>query len=316
MKSILCTMALLCLFLISNGQQDTLQTLYDSKSKELETLTNQLKKLTDETDALTKEVTGLKDKITPFPRWKFGLFGTTGFNLSNFSDWLSKETPNTSAATIGLTANGFMEVQQRKYFVKNAFNTNLGWLKFDDKDNPDDENNFQVTSDAFNFSSLFGWKIFPKLALSVLAEYRTSLLDGTFNNPGYLDLGGGGFTWTPTPNFRAVMHSLNFNWVFSKEGSDYESSLGAKIILDYTKQVNKTISWKSNLSVFGSYKDFNKLSNWTWINSFSTAVKGIGVGLDIGLRGNKQEALVKELNDNPIQMYWVLGLTYSLSKGW
>lgn len=317
MKSFLFTMVFLCLLQCIWAQEiNELQNLFNSKSKQLDSLKTHLKTVTTHTDSLSKEVAKLKDKITPFPRWKFGLFGTTGVNFSTFSDWLSKETPNTSAANIGLTVNGFVEIQQRKYFWKNTFNNSSGWLKFDDKDNPDDETGFQVSSDAFNFTSLFGWKIFPKLALSVLAEYRTSLLDGTFNNPGYLDLGGGGITWRPTTHFKAVIHSLNFNWVFSKDGSDYESSLGAKVILDYTKQFNKYISWKSNLSVFGSYKNLEELSNWTWINHFSTAVKGVGIGLDIGLRGNKQEALAKELTDNPIQVYWVLGLTYGLSKTW
>ncbi len=311
--------SILFLFLFSGlraQESNLLSKQYDSKSKQLDSLKIQLKTLTEQTDSLTKEVANLKDKITPFPRWKFGVFGTGGFNVSTYSDWLGKEAPNTTAVNIGLTVNGFVEIEQRKYFWKNAFNNNTGWLKFDNKDNTEDETGFEVASDAFNATSLFGWKITPKLALSVLAEYRTSLLDGTFNNPGYLDIGGGGFTWTPSPNFRAVAHSLNFNWVFSKEDSDYQSSLGAKVILDYTKQFNKDFAWKSNLSLFASYKDLKELSNWTWVNHFSTAVKGIGVGLDIGLRSNKQEASARELTNNPIQTYWVLGLTYGLSKTW
>lgn len=317
MKFLLYTLTFLCLFAPIYGQEtDSLQSLHLTKSKQLDSLKTQLKSVTALTDSLTKEVAQLKDKITPYPRWKFGLHGTGGFNVSTFSDWLAKEASNTTAINIGLTINGFMEIQQKKYFWKNAFNNNAGWLKFDDKEDDEEEVGFEVAADAFNATSLFGWKITPKLALSVLAEYHTSLLDGTFNNPGYLDLGGGGFTWTPTPNFKAVAHSLNFNWIFAEEGSDYQSSLGAKVILDYTKQFSENFAWKSNLSLFASYKDLNELSNWTWINHFSTAVKGIGVGLDVGLRSNKQEAAAKELSNNPIQTYWVLGLTYGLSKTW
>ncbi len=317
MKSLLYTLTLLYLSVSVHGQEmDSLQSLHLSKSKQLDSLNFQLETLIGQTDSLTKEVTNLKDQITPFPRWKFGVFGTGGFNISTYSNWLSKEASNTTAINIGVTINGFVEIQQRKYFWKNAFNNNTGWLKFDDKEGAEEEVGFEVAADAFNVSSLFGWKIVPKLALSVLAEYRTSLLDGTFNNPGYLDVGGGGFTWTPNANFRAVVHSLNFNWVFAKEDFTYESSLGAKVILDYNRQFSENFSWTSNLSIFASYKDLNQLSNWTWINHFSTAVKGIGVGLDVGLRGNKQEAYAKELNNNPIQTYWVLGLTYGLSKIW
>lgn len=317
MKPLLFIMALVCLAHGVLGQEtNELQSKYDATSKELDSLKAHLKVVTAQADSLTKVATKLKDKITPFPRWKFGLFGTTGFNVSTFSDWLSKEEPSTMAINIGLSANGFMEIQQRKYFWKNAFNSNMGWLKFDDKDDPEDDTSFKTASDAFNVSSLFGWKITPKVALSVLGEYRTALLDGNFNNPGYLDLGGGGITWTPNADLNIVLHSLNFNWVFSEEGTTYDSSLGAKLLLDYTKEFNKKFSWKSNLSVFASYEAFKKLSNWTWTNSFSTTFKGIGVGAEFGLRGNKQEALAKGLENNPTQMYWIVGLTYGLSKTW
>lgn len=319
MKSHLITLLFLCLCLClcSWGQEiSEVEQLFTVKSQELDSLKQHLKAVTIHTDSLTKEVAKLKDIITPYPRRKFGLFGTGGLNLSTFSSWLSKDQPNTVAANIGFTVNGLLEIQQEKYFWNNAFNNNLGWLRFDDKDNPDDESAFQVASDAFNFTSLYGWKINRVLALSVLTEYRTSLLNGTLNNPGYLDLGGAGVTWTPAPNFKAVFHSLNFNWVFSKAGSSYESSLGAKVILDYAQQFNSILAWKSNLSVFTSYEDIQELSNWTWINHFSTAVKGIGVGLDIGLRNNPQEAVARKLKDNPLQFYWVLGVTYGLSKTW
>ena len=79
---------------------------------------------------------------------------------------------------------------------------------------------------------------------------------------------------------------------------------------------------KSNLSVFQSYQSQN-LSNWTWTNSFGYNIwKNIGVGLDFGLRDNKQEALNYALKDgddtatfdnvdNKLQTYWMFGLNYS-----
>ena len=75
------------------------------------------------------------------------------------------------------------------------------------------------------------------------------------------------------------------------------------------------------MSVFQSYKTAN-LSNWTWTNSFGyTLWKGIGVGFELGLRKNKQEALnnakITDANasfssvDNKIQSYWLFGLSYA-----
>jgi hypothetical protein len=282
----------------------------DGKAAARDALKATIDELTGQFKSLDAEVTALTDQITPYPRWSVGAFGTVGLSFANYNDWLSKDLPNTSAATIGLSVNAFAHLDQEKYFWRNTGNLNLGWLKFDNKDSEEDINDFQVSSDAFDLTSLFGYKLSPKLAISVLAEYRTSLLDGRFNDPSFLDIGTG-ITWTPIPDLVVVIHPGNYNFVFHKSDFDYQSSAGAKIVADYAKKLTSGISWKSNLSAFLSYKD-SDLSNWTWVNSFSTAVKGIGVGFELGLRQNKQEALARELTDNPLQTYWILGLSYAI----
>ena len=154
-------------------------------------------------------------------------------------------------------------------------------------------------------------------------EYRTTLLNN-FNDPGYLDLGVGA-TWTPLDNLIVVIHPLNYNFVFADNDAIFDSSMGAKIVADYTRQIG-AIAFKSNFSTFQSYKS-GDLSNWTWTNSFSyTLWKMIGVGFDFGLRSNKQEALNYALGqfdpmgtadeptfdnvDNDLQTYYTIGLSY------
>jgi hypothetical protein len=117
-----------------------------------------------------------------------------------------------------------------------------------------------------------------------------------------------------------VMHPGNYNYVFSNAGNVFDSSLGAKIVADYTKKYGE-LSVKSNLSIFQSYKTTD-LSNWTLTNSFGYTIwKGIGIGFELGLRKNKQEALNNALIsnatetfntvDNKLQSYYLLGLTYA-----
>ncbi len=284
----------------------------ETKSAELATLEAQLKALTGQVGALKAEVNGLTDLLTPYPRWKVGALGTVGLNLTQFSNWLQRETPNTSAATIGFTMNGFANLQQKKYFWRNGANMNLAWIKFDDKDDGIDDNEFSVAADAFNATSLFGYKLSEKFAVSALGEYRTSLLDGKFNDPGYLDLGVGA-TWTPIENLVVVFHPLNYNFVFAEDDVNFESSLGTKVVADYAQSI-QNIAWRSNFSGFLSYKDAAGLSNWTWVNSFSTAYKGIGIGFELGLRNNNQESASRGLTNNPLQTYYVLGLSYSIAK--
>ena len=274
---------------------------------------------------LQGEVDALQAKIDALPGWKKGAFGTIGANLQGFNNWYSNAAPNSSTGNIGVTVNGFANLQQEKFFWRNSGNINLAWVKNDNTDIDDDSDSFDGTTDVFTISSLYGRKLSDTWAISALGEYRTSIINN-FNDPGFLDLGIGA-TWTPLENLVVVIHPLNYNFVFAENDAVFDSSTGAKIVADYTRQFNK-VNFKSNLSTFQSYKS-GDLSNWTWINSFGyTLWKGIGVGFEFGLRGNKQEALndiQTNVNnpdfdanatfgsiDNKVQSYWLFGLNYSL----
>ena len=277
-------------------------------------------------DAAQAEANALQAKINALPGWKKGAFGTIGGSLSNFSNWYAQDKPNNASGNIGFTVNAFANLIEDKFFWRNSLTTNLSWVKLDDKDNgTNDDNSFEPTTDVFNISSLYGRNIAKNIAVSALAEYRTTLLTN-FNDPGYLDVGVG-FTWTPIENLIVVVHPLNYNFVFADSNSVFESSLGAKIVADYTRQIG-AVNFKTNLSAFQSYKS-SDFSNWTWSNSFSyTLWKMIGVGFDFGLRSNKQEALNYALGqfnplavpteteptfgnvDNDLQTYYTIGLSY------
>lgn len=270
-------------------------------------------------DALLGEANALQAQIDALPGWRTGAFGTIGGSLSNFSKWYAQGAPNNSSGNIGFTLNGYANLIQEKFFWRNALTTNLNWVKLDNKDINTDEDSFKPTTDVFNISSLYGRNITKTLAASGLMEYRTTILNN-FNDPGYLDFGIGA-TWTPISNLVVVIHPLNYNFVFSEGETVFESSLGAKIVADYTRQIG-AVNFKTNLSMFQSYKS-NDYSNLTWNNSFSyTLWKMIGVGFDFGLRSNKQEALNYALAqtpatatgfddvDNDLQTYYTIGLSY------
>ncbi|GAA3633174.1 DUF3078 domain-containing protein [Flavivirga jejuensis] len=274
----------------------------------------------DSIAAIQARVNAIQSKIDALPGWKKGAFGTIGGSISSFKNWYSQGFPNNNSGNIGFTVNVFANLTKEKFFWRNSANVNLSWVKLDDKDDPTDSDSFREATDVFNITSLYGHKLNDKFAISGLAEYRTTILSN-FNDPGYLDLGIGA-TWTPIKDLVVVIHPLNYNFIFSKEDTVFESSLGAKILVDYTKQI-KAVSFKTNLSMFQSYES-SDLSNWTWTNSFGyTLWKMIGVGFDFGLRNNKQEALNYALDpetpttatsfedvDNDLQTYWMFGLNY------
>ncbi|MFV0571863.1 MAG: DUF3078 domain-containing protein [Xanthomarina gelatinilytica] len=291
-------------------------------SQTKEELKSEQKAKKDSISAIQARVDDLQKQIDTYPGWKFGAFGTIGASFSNFNNWYAQGSPNNSAGNISITVNPHAKLDREKYFWYNTANINLSWVKFDDKDDPNDDDSFRESSDVFNITSLFGYKISKSLAASTLAEYRTTIIKN-FNDPGYLDLGVG-ITWTPIENLVVVVHPLNYNFVFADNDAIFESSLGAKVVANYNRSFGG-LKFNSNLSAFMSYED-SDLSNWTWINSLSYTVwKGIGLGFELGLRDSKQEALNYKLGqwdgtgtapdfdnvDNAVQVYTTFGLSYN-----
>jgi len=309
MKKVLLTLTAMLAF--STGFGQTLEELKTEQAAKKDSIS-----------AIQGRVDALQGQIDAFPGWKKGAFGTIGANISNFNNWYSQGIPNNSSGNIGVTINGFANLDREKFFWRNSGNINLQWVKLDNKDIDTDDDSFNGTTDVFNIVSLYGYKLSPKFAISALGEYRTSIINN-FNDPGYLDIGVGA-TWTPITDMVIVIHPLNYNFVFAENDAAYESSAGAKIVVDYTKKIG-AINFKTNFSTFQSYKS-GDLSNWTWINSFGyTLWKGIGLGFEFGLRNNKQEALGNALAldpiptptptfeniDNDLQSYYLLGLNYA-----
>ncbi len=293
-----------------------LSTLNGQTKEELKALK---KEKTDSVDALQGKADAIQGQIDALPGWRLKATGTIGGSASGFNNWYSKESPNSSVGNFGININAYADLIEDKYFWRNATNINIGWVKFDDEDDPSDSDKYEVSTDVFSLSSLYGYKVAKNFAVSALMEYRSTLVNN-FNDPGFLDLGVGG-TWTPVSNLVVVIHPANYNFVFSSGDAQYKSTFGAKVVADYTRTF-KGINVKSNLSVFMSYEG-SDYSNYTWTNSFSyTFWKSLGVGFDFGLRKNKQEALNYDLEtdpdatfdsiDNKLQSYWLIGLNITL----
>ncbi|MGK0366856.1 MAG: hypothetical protein ACI85O_003934 [Saprospiraceae bacterium] len=286
--------------------------------------------------AAAGEAAVIQAKIDALPGWRIGGLGILGANFAGSNQWFGNAVPNSESTGINFALSGFANQIQPKYFWRNSGSLNIGALKFKDTDIVYDAANpepvLSVVSDAIQVTSLYGYRLNDKIAISTLGDFRTlflgtSLKDNVadslatgFLNPGYLDLGIG-VTWTPIKDFVAVIHPINQNWVFSKGDYNFDSSLGAKIVLDYTKALPMGVAWKSNLSAFYSYKGEGEagqnLHNYTWTNGVSfTAWKGIGVTAQLALRQNQQEALnlgkIPVTDDNPVQVNYIIGLSYSL----
>jgi hypothetical protein len=293
------TFLMLFVFFAANAQ-----TLEELKAQKAD-IESKLSPVKGEADKLQGEIDALNGKISTYPGWYKGSFGTIGANLTGRSNWFAAgDNSGAKIATIMGSLNGFANNLADKYFWRNAGSINLGYQKLSgSKDVKQDGS--KPTADVFNATSLFGYKITSKLAASALGEFRTSILENSFD-PAYLDLGAG-VTYTPMKNMIWVFHPLNYNFIFAKDDSKFTPSLGCKIVGDYNSTIYKGIKWRSNLSGFFSYKDATpSLHNGTWTNWLGFNLwKGIGVGIEHGLRTSKQESA-------KTQSYYVVGMSYSI----
>ena len=71
-------------------------------------------------DAAQAEADALQAQINALPGWKKGMFGTIGGTLSNFNNWYSQGAPNNASGNIGVSINAFANLQQEKFFWRNA----------------------------------------------------------------------------------------------------------------------------------------------------------------------------------------------------
>lgn len=275
-------------------------------AQNVDSLSARKRALEAEIKILEADLKSTLSALPPIYGWETGFSGLLGFNITEMNNWVSSANPNSTTSNIQISAAGFANLIEEQYFWRNNAQLNLGWQKLNRERGIEDETQYQSTVDVFQITSLYGYRISPKLAASALAEFRTSVLRNAFD-PAYLDIGVG-FTWTPNSNLVVVVHPLNYNFIFSDE-IDYESSLGAKIVADYNRELFDGVRLRSNFTGFLSYQDVEDLSNFTWATNINfTAFKGIGVGVEYAIRWNKQETRIL---DDDIQSYFVLGLSYN-----
>ena len=175
-------------------------------------------------DAAAAVVDGLQAEIDALPGWRTGGIGIFGMDWKGSNHWYSNAIPNSTSNSVGIGISGFAHNIQDKYFWRNNASLNIGALKFTERNDQGEpvtgaQEELRIVTDAIQLTSLGGYRLTEKIAVSALADYR-SIFVGTdstgFNNPGYLDIGAG-VTWTPIPNFIAVIHPLNYNFIFADE---------------------------------------------------------------------------------------------------
>lgn len=317
--------------LIQAQSLDELNTMKTEKLSEIEDLQSKI-------NGINGELAGLQKEIDILSGWRKGLNGIFGFDWNNSKGWIANPNPDSRSTALNIGITAFANADKEKTFWHNKGIIQKAWNDVDKSDADrmasDDGLFDNGTVDLLNISSLAGYKISEKLAISGLGELNTSL--GNIFAPATLDLGIGA-TWRPLENLTVVFHPLNLhgNWWSKRSKTAFNEAMksfdnpnflfGSKIRVDYTHTFNiagKNISWSSTFSTFVPYSNekfespkfdddgfagsFDQAGafEYSWLNMLTFEVwKGIGVGLGWGLRNN-------EFESPSTQSYTTLGLSY------
>ncbi len=284
-------------------------------------------------DALMGEANGLQDQIDKLSGWRKGLGGIFGFEWGRSNNWggdgvaNADETGSVFNAGVAADISGHLLKDTDKTFWHNNLKI-VGTYKDLDLANEVGEARadgiFDIpnrVADLFNISSLAGYKISDKFALSGIGELNTTLLDGGFLDPGTVDLGLGA-TWLPIENMTVSLFPLGYNFVVRRSGDiDGTAAFGLKYKVVYFRDFNiagKPFHWDTNLTGFFPYaEDSDNVRGqgnqyWQWLNNITFEVwRGIGVGFGFGFRQADFQAL-DAAGDSVTQTYTTFGLSYSL----
>lgn len=248
------------------------QSLQEVQS-ELEATKGEISSLEDKRAALEKQIEDF-DLIG----WKIGGTGGLGLNLAGFSDsWVIAKGDNTGALLGNL--NVYANYNQDKWFLNNNGQLRLGYLNTV-SNIADLWDGWTQNLDDIYLSSLYGYKLTDQLAVSALADARTSF--NNFFDPALVTVGVG-VTWTPSSNFVLVVHPLTFRgtWVQTDEkkpgygfddlSKNVQGDMGAKIKATYTDELLPRLNWVSDFTAFLNYGAFD-LPEITWNNDFGYAL--------------------------------------------
>lgn len=280
--------------------------------------------------ALADEIQMLQSKLDIIAGWRKGVNGVIGFDFDRSRKWISNPNPNARAASLDIGIVGYLHNDQVKTFWNNTATIQKAWLTFD----PDSEDAVTVPSlfdsgtlDILNISSLYGYRLTDKLAVSVQAELYSSISNLT--DRGTIDVGAG-LTWIPTSNLTLTLNPINYHYAYTDLGFDATGNAGAKLRIDYLQPFKffaNECSFTSSLTSFIPYAGKNDvvtpfpvdfpavsfsptLREYTWLNTLTLNLwKGIGLGLGWGLRWSGFEALP---GDTPkLQRFFNSGLSVS-----
>lgn len=201
--------------------------------------------------------------------WKKG--GQFSLNLSqaSLSNWAAGGDDFSLAITSYLNAYAFYK--KDKHSWDNNLDVNFGYVKTTSLGS-------RKNDDRIDFLSKYGYELNPKLNLAGLFNFRSQMFKGyTYDNdvrtlasdffaPAYFILSLG-LDYHPVKNLSIFMSPITSRWtVVSNDslsakgqygvdsGHTVKNEIGAYVTVNYTAQINSTVTYKGRLDLFSNYE--------------------------------------------------------------
>ena len=228
----------------------------------------------DETVKELKNASGRtikKDPNDTIPKtWKKG--GLYGINVSqgSLSNWAA------GGEDFSLSLNSVLSLfafyKKDKHSWDNTFDFNLGYVKTTSLGS-------RKNDDRFDLLSKYGYALNSKLNAAGLFNFRSQLFKGytydgdgvktlssTFLSPAYI-LVSPGLDYKPNADLSIFVSPITARWTIVKDdslsakglygvdpGKHSNTEFGAFASINYLKEFNKTITYKSRLDLFSNYR--------------------------------------------------------------
>jgi hypothetical protein len=212
-----------------------------------------------------------KDPNDTIPKtWKKG--GLYGINISqgSLSNWAA------GGDDFSLSVNSILSLfafyKKDKYSWDNTFDFNLGYVKTTSLGS-------RKNDDRIDFLSKYGYALNSKLNVAGLFNFRSQLFKGyTYDNnaaktlssaflsPAYI-LVSPGFDYKPNANLSIFVSPITARWTIVKDdtlsakglygvepGKHSNLEIGAFASINYLKEFNKIVTYKSRLDLFSNYR--------------------------------------------------------------
>jgi len=212
-----------------------------------------------------------KDPNDTIPKtWKKG--GSYGLNISqgSLSNWAAGG--DDFSISVNSVLNLFAFYKKDKHSWDNTFDFNLGYVKTTSLGS-------RKNDDRVDLLSKYGYALNSKLNAAGLFNFRSQLFQGytydaagektlssNFLSPAYIILSPG-FDYKPNADLSIFVSPITARWTIVNDdslsarglygvdpGKHSNTEIGAFASVNYLKEFNKVISFKSRLDLFSNYK--------------------------------------------------------------